>query len=78
MVAATINTVMAIIRMPKRAQKGGGGQQDWQRADKKLPNLVLNEVVAGPWKTLQLKHRHNLTRACVCPVGSLEIDFPSA
>ena len=74
---ATIGMVMAIIRMAKRAQKGGMVSRNGGVLTRELPNLALNEVVAGPWKRLQLKHRHALTRACVCHVGSLDIGFLS-
>ena len=44
---------------------------------RELTNLALNKVVAGLWKEPQLKHRRALERACVCPVGSLDIAFLS-
>ena len=44
---------------------------------RELSNLAPNKVVAELWKRLQLKHRHSLKRACVCPVGSLDIGFLS-
>ena len=74
-VVATISMVMAIMRMAKRAQKGGAVSRIGDGLTRELPNLALNEVVAGPWKRLQLKHRHTLTWAFVCPVGSLDINF---
>ena len=39
--------------------------------------MALNEVVAEPWNRLQLQHRHALTMACLCPLGSLNIYFLS-
>ena len=61
----------------EKGAKGGVVSRNGGVLTRKLPNLALNKVVAGPCKRLQLKQKHALTRACLCLVGSLDIGFLS-
>ena len=74
---ATLGMVMAVIRMAKKAQKGGRASRTGDVLARELSNPALNKVVAGLSKRPQLKHRPALKRACAGPVGSLDIVFLS-